>query len=108
MRTPFGAECPYFYGNYFRGRHEEECRLIGNHPPPQNWKPELCKACPVPSIKRANACENMQLNATIKRSLGLFRRDVSVNAYCKLVKSNVAEPHIGCGSCHSISFFEQD
>ena len=41
MRTPAGFECKYFYGNYFRGRNEEECRLIGNTPPPHNWTPDL-------------------------------------------------------------------
>jgi hypothetical protein len=59
MRTPFGSECPFFYGNYFRGKSDEECRLIGNRPPPDNWTPDLCKSCPVPAILRANACKNM-------------------------------------------------
>ena len=29
MKTPAGKECKYFYGNYYRGAHQEECRLIG-------------------------------------------------------------------------------
>jgi hypothetical protein len=28
MRTPAGTECKYFYGDYYRGRSQEECRLL--------------------------------------------------------------------------------
>ena len=28
MRTPAGTECKFFYANYFRGRNQQECRLI--------------------------------------------------------------------------------
>lgn len=106
MRTPYGIECPFFYGDYYRGRQLEECRLIGNQAPPQNWTPDLCKDCPVPSIKRANACENMRLTPLIKRKLGIFKRFVTVSAYCDLSKTNVKQPHIGCGQCHPIRFNE--
>ncbi|HNW15016.1 MAG TPA: hypothetical protein PKG92_10100 [Anaerolineaceae bacterium] len=101
MRTPAGNECSFFYGNYFRGRHEEECRLIGNVPPPKNWKPELCKTCPVPGIQRANACPSMVLDGEITSLLG-FRRRIKVNAYCNKSKQIVKEPHVGCGQCHPI------
>ncbi|MBI4926633.1 MAG: hypothetical protein HY835_02630 [Anaerolineae bacterium] len=102
MRTPAGVECPYFYGNYFRGRSEEECRLIGPKAPPGNWTPNLCKNCPVPAIARANACENMVLTAQVRSNLfGLIRR-VDVQAYCTLSKTDVKEPQIGCGQCHPL------
>ncbi len=82
MRTPAGFECKYFYGNYFRGRKREECRLIGNAPPPNHWTPDLCQKCPVPEILMANACQNMELSAKVHRSLlGLIKR-VEVTAYC--------------------------
>ena len=29
MKTPAGTECKYFYGDYYRGRNHEECRLLG-------------------------------------------------------------------------------
>jgi len=106
MRTPAGTECPFFYGDYYRGRNLEECRLIGNQPPPQNWSTELCRTCPVPSIKRANACEHMQLSAVIKRKLGILKRHVVITAYCHLSKSEVEQPHIGCGRCHPLDFSE--
>ena len=104
MRTPAGTECPYFYGDYYRGRNLEECRLIGNQPPPRHWTADLCQTCPVPSIKRANACENMQLTAVIKRRLGFLKRYVVVTAYCHLSKTKVEQPHIGCGQCHDLVF----
>jgi len=104
MRTPAGVDCPYFYGDYHRGKQIEECRLIGKNPSPQNWTADLCSRCPVPSIKRANACEFMVLTPVIKRKFGLFKRYVSINAYCKKSDETVKEPHIGCGICHPIDF----
>jgi len=44
MKTPAGKECPHFYGDYYRGRNTEECRLLkaqGEH-----WTRDLCTACP--------------------------------------------------------------
>ena len=102
MKTPFGSECPYFFGDYFRGRTLEECRLIGKQPPPRNWTPDLCKKCPVPSITRDNACQHMVLTAEVWNNLfGLFR-GVKVSAHCTLSQSDVADPHIGCGQCHPL------
>ncbi len=102
MRTPAGFECKYFYGNYFRGRKDEECRLIGNAPAPHHWTPDLCQKCPVPDILRANACQYMELHAQVRRSLlGLIKK-VEVTAYCNKAQQAVAEPHIGCGLCHPL------
>ena len=102
MRTPAGFECKFFYGNYFRGRKQEECRLIGNAPSLAQWTPDLCRKCPVPGILQANACENLELSASVKRSfLGLVR-SVEVSAFCTLTKRNVKEPYIGCGQCHPL------
>ena len=101
MRTPAGKECSFFYGNYFRGRHDEECQLIGINPPPKHWTPELCKTCPVPGIQRANACPNMVMDGEITSLLGLRRR-VKVTAYCNKTKQIVKEPHVGCGQCHPV------
>ncbi len=103
MRTPAGVECPYFYGDYYRGKNIEECRLLGKQPPPNNWTPDLCASCPVPGIKRANSCEFMQLTPTIKKKFGLFKRYVSVKAFCIKSGKSVAEPHVGCGLCHPLN-----
>ncbi len=108
MRTPAGVECPYFYGDYYRGRSREECRLLAASDPPQRWQPDLCRTCPVPAIRRANNCEHMHLRARVERSLRSgFRRRVRVEAYCEKSEGVVTEPEIGCGLCHSIpSLFE--
>lgn len=102
MRTPAGFECKFFYGNYFRGRKQEECRLIAVGPTPDQWTPDLCKKCIVPGIIRANACQNMTLKATVRRSLFGIIRSVEVSAYCQLSQQIVKEPHIGCGQCHPL------
>ena len=67
MKTPAGRECPHFYGNYFRGRNVEECRLLKLNG--QIWSRDLCKSCPVPDIARANSCQHMQLRAAVSRSI---------------------------------------
>ncbi|KAF0112305.1 MAG: hypothetical protein FD147_178 [Chloroflexi bacterium] len=108
MRTPAGIECPYFYGDYFRGRTTEECRLIGSKPPPAHWTPDLCRTCPVPGIVRANACEHMTLYPVIKKGFSRKKRLVKITAYCSKSKSEVATPEIGCGFCHQeIDLFEE-
>lgn len=102
MRTPAGSECKFFYGNYFRGRKQEECRLIGSAEPPNHWTPDICSKCAVPEILLANACENMELDAQVRRYLlGLIKR-VEVKAYCSKSQKVVTEPHIGCGQCHPL------
>jgi hypothetical protein len=103
MRTPVGVECRYFYGDYYRGRSNEECRLLSSSIPPQPWTSELCKTCPVPEITRANACEFLRLNARVIRPVtAAFQRRVQVTAYCEKVERAVAQPEIGCGECHPL------
>lgn len=105
MKTPAGIECRYFYGDYYRGKNKEECRLIGNVPPPANWTPDLCINCPIPAITLANACPNMVLNAKVKRKLGILKRYVKISAYCKKTNQIVEKPEIGCGECHPVPDF---
>ena len=103
MKTPAGYECPHFYGDYFRGRNVEECRLLKAAGQP--WSPDLCRSCPVPGIARANACEFLKLNAKVARPLSAaFQRRVQLSAYCEKSKKNVSEPHVGCGECHTLPF----
>lgn len=102
MKTPYGQECPYFYGDYFRGRNYEECRLIVKPDNSSDWDTRLCKDCKVPGILLANACPNMTLSAEVKHSFfGMFRR-VKVTAYCSKSHTDVKKPEIGCGLCHSM------
>jgi hypothetical protein len=110
MRTPAGTECRYFYGDYRRGRNHEECRLLEDASPKQQWTPDLCRNCPVPAILMANACPNLVLEGISHKGLLGIGRRVQVSAYCTLVQENVAEPHIGCGKCHPVplAFLEDE
>jgi hypothetical protein len=101
MRTPAGKECKYFYGDYFRGRSTEECRLL--QAAQQRWSPDLCRRCPVPEVLRANACEFLQLRGSVVRPVGAaFQRRVRLTAFCEKVGRPVSEPEIGCGECHPL------
>lgn len=103
MKTPAGRECKYFYGDYYRGRSQEECRLLKASG--ERWTRGLCKTCPAPSIEIANACEFLQLRGTVNRPLmAAFQRRVQISAFCDKTKRAVAEPHIGCGECHALPF----
>ena len=101
MKVPTtGKECPYFYGDYYRGREHEECRLLSNAS--SEWTPKDCKACPVPDILLANSCPNMILTGEIKKGLLGVGRKVVINAYCKKTHRDVKNPYVGCGECHPI------
>ena len=79
----------------------EECGLLKASN--QDWSADLCRTCPVPEILQANACEFLQLRASVGRPLtaGLQRR-VQVAAYCQKSRANVHEPQVGCGECHPL------
>ena len=100
MRTPAGKECKYFYGDYFRGRDREECRLLQDATPPLDWSPELCFTCPVPDILQANACQYMRLEPSLIRPFPFVKRQVRVKTYCEKTSRKGFDPHIGCGECH--------
>ena len=102
MRTPAGKECRYFFGDYYRGRHHEECRLIGATPAPHNWTPDLCQNCPVPGILIANDCPNMVLDAKANHGILGMGKKVVVSAYCNQAHQMVKEPKVGCGQCHPL------
>jgi len=109
MKVPTtGKECPYFYGDYHRGRHHEdhrgrhheECRLITDSTPP--WQIKYCKSCSVPDIVRANSCPNMILSGKINKGfLGLAPK-VQISAYCTKIHGEVEDPFVGCSECHPI------
>ena len=103
MKTPAGSECKYFYGDYYRGRDHEECRLLEGA-----WKPALCRTCPVPGIELANACQFMRLRAEVVRPLAAaFQPRVKIVPFCEKTERSGFDPHIGCGECHPFqSIFE--
>jgi len=102
MRTPFGRECPFFYGDYFRGRNHEECRLLQGASPQLTWRSDYCKDCPVPNIVLANACSEMILIPRLERPFPFTKQMVKVKTFCG--KSNLSgfDPHVGCGNCHAL------
>ena len=106
MKTPYGKECPYFYGDYRRGRNHEECRLLLDNN--LEWQSKLCEKCEVPEIKMANACENMELIPKIEKLFIIGRPQVKIAAYCHQTNKNVTDPRIGCGECHPIEFIILD
>ena len=107
MKIPTtGKECPYFYGDYYRGRHFEECRLISKSKYP--WEIKLCKTCLIPDIVIANACPHMILSADISSVLFGLKKRVKANAYCLKTHHDVEDPFKGCGQCHpAIDFFNE-
>jgi hypothetical protein len=102
MRTPAGKECRYFFGDYYRGRDHEECRLLESSAPAQRWTRDLCFSCPVPDILLANACPNLVLEGQVERPFPFIKRQVKVKSYCTKTSRDVAEPKIGCGECHPL------
>jgi hypothetical protein len=102
MKTPAGKECRYFYGDYFRGRQREECRLLSAEQPPLRWKAGLCRDCPVPDIHLANACDHMQLKPRLARPFPFINQKVEVSAYCQKTRKSGFDPHVGCGDCHGL------
>jgi hypothetical protein len=102
MRTPAGKECRFFYGDYYRGRKREECRLLESASPPLSWTPDLCSSCPVPDILMANACTHLILVPRLERPFPFIKRQVRVSPYCVKTGRQGFDPHIGCGECHPL------
>lgn len=100
MITPAGKECKHFYGDYYRGRHSETCRLLDAHN--LAWTADMCNKCPVPEILQANACEHQSLIPSLNKPLFFMKAEVQVKAECSLCACDVEEPRIGCGQCHPL------
>ena len=101
MRTPFGAECKFYYEDYHRGRDTQECRLALQSGSMGDWSFRLCKLCPLPRIQQANSCEHLALSGQVRKEyLGLVRR-MAISAHCSKAQYEVEEPEIGCGQCHA-------
>jgi hypothetical protein len=110
MKTPAGKECRYFFGDYFRGRSHEECRLLASSTPPLKWIKDFCFTCPVPEILLANACDHLILEPRLERPFPFTKQKVTVVAYCDQSNRRGFDPHIGCGECHPLpmAFFGEN
>jgi hypothetical protein len=99
MRTPAGKECPYYYGDFHRGRAIEECRQAKGNPESLPWQPKDCARCPVPDILRANSSETMRLKMTIRPALLGLKRQMKVEAWCEKHQIAIENPYVGCPQC---------
>ncbi|HOU41167.1 MAG TPA: hypothetical protein PK829_07865 [Promineifilum sp.] len=99
MRTPAGKECRFYYQDFFRGRSDQECRLIKANPRSPQWKPSDCANCPVPDILMANSNPNLVLEATVKPGVLGIGRHVTVKAFCSRHLIDVEQPEVGCPQC---------
>jgi hypothetical protein len=62
------VNCRYFYGDYFRGKNREECRLLDANPRnTRAWHRKLCNTCPVPGIVLASNSRNLGLEAEVEK-----------------------------------------
>lgn len=100
MLTPAGKECRYFYGDYYRGRQHEECRLL--NAAGLKWRSYLCQKCPIPEIVQANACEHMQFHPRLERAFVLMQPQVKIKTTCSKCECDVDQPRVGCGQCHPL------
>lgn len=100
MRTPFGADCRYYYQDFHRGRSVQECRLVDGTSSAGSWRVDLCRECPVPGILRANGCQYMQLQGRVAKGFLGFGRHMEIVATCSRSEGVVREPYVGCGQCH--------
>ena len=64
------VNCRFFYGDYFRGKNKEECRLIAANPAnTRPWRRKLCDSCPVPDLLITTNSPDLMLEAEVKRKL---------------------------------------
>ena len=96
MPTP--VNCRYFYGDYFRGRNHEECRLLEESPNNSRpWRRKLCDSCPVPELLITSNCRDLALEADVKRSF-LRERVVVTFAICTKHLAQLDDP-LNCEQC---------
>lgn len=92
------VNCRYFYGDYFRGREHEECRLLEASPDNKRpWKRKLCDTCPVPEILRNSNSTNVALEAKVTRRFLRERVEVTF-AVCTEHMEQLEDP-LYCPAC---------
>ena len=92
------VNCRYFYGDYFRGKEKEECRLLASSPDnTRQWRRALCSTCPVPALIVASNSRELVLEAQIIRKF--MREQVAVTfAVCAKHLLELADP-LYCPKC---------
>jgi hypothetical protein len=92
------VNCLYFYGDYYRGKEKEECRLLAASPENDRpWKRSHCNSCPVPAILIASNSRDLALEAKIERKF--LREQVEVTfAVCAKHMLELSDPLV-CPQC---------
>lgn len=92
------VNCRYFYGDYFRGKNQESCRLIEANPDNQRpWRRKLCDSCPVPAILITSTSRDLLLEAEVKRKF--LRDSVEITfAVCSRHMLELSDPRY-CPEC---------
>ncbi len=94
------VDCPYFFGDYHRGRDIEKCRLIErNRDNTRPWRRPLCDTCPVPGIPRNTTCKHLALEGSVVRKLLVMDR-VEVYAICTEHVIELKDPN-HCPQCET-------
>jgi hypothetical protein len=90
--------CRYFYGDYFRGKNKETCRLLDANPNNQRaWYRQLCDSCPVPALVRSSNSLDLLLEAQVKRKF--LRNAVEITfAVCSKHLAELTDP-LYCPEC---------
>lgn len=89
--------CRFFHYDAFRGREVMRCRLLERAGQMEQWSLKLCESCPVPAILAESDCEDLMLEAEVKRRFGLFTR-VEVFAACGRGMQALEDPR-HCPTC---------
>jgi hypothetical protein len=92
------VNCRYFFGDYFRGKNKESCRLIeANQKNERPWRRALCNSCPVPALVAESNSPDLLLEAEVKR--GFWREYVEVTfAVCSKHMLELKDPRV-CPQC---------
>lgn len=100
-KMPKPVNCRYFYGDYFRGKNKEECRLLDANPKNERpWQRKHCDSCPVPEIMIASNCRDLVLEAKVERKF-LWNEQVEVTlAVCTKHMRELSDP-LHCPDCAS-------
>ena len=100
MQTPAGTECKYYYEDFHRGHHVQECRLVKDNQDSLAWHFSDCGKCPVPAILNANANPDLELRLTIESKFFGMKRLLNVDALCQKHQIPVPDAYVGCPQCN--------
>lgn len=90
--------CRYFYGDYHRGNHREECRLLEESPDNRRpWRRKLCDSCPVPTLLMTSRCRHLLLEAQVQKKF-LSEKVVVTFAICSKHLVELDDP-MHCPQC---------